>query len=142
MSLTSSLRRAVAAAALGAALLTATTGVAGAATISDSVVVKPGAKIPIDFPGYKEPANGKLPANFRIVERTVDLRHGERAKVRLTVPEGFRLVTFGLSELSGLSARVTDSEYVGPRAVTLQARAHTEGNDSTRFTVYALAKRA
>lgn len=141
MSLTSSLRRAVAA-ALGAALLTATTGVAGAATISDSVVVKPGAKIPIDFPGYKEPANGKLPANFRIVQRTVDLRHGERAKVRLTVPEGFRLVTFGLSERSGLSARVTDIEYVGKRAVTLQARAHTEGNDSTRFTVYALAKRA
>jgi hypothetical protein len=142
MSLTSPLRRAVAATALGAALLTATTGIAGAATISNPVVVMPGAKIPIDFPGYREPANDRLPANFRIVERKVDLQHGERANVRLTVPEGFRLVTIGLSDQAGVGARVTDIEYVGKRAVTLQMHAHTAGTDSTRFTVYALAKRA
>ena len=141
MSLPSSLRRPVAAAALGAALLTASAGVAGAATISDPVVVKPGAKIPIDFAGYKEPANDRLPANFRIVERKVELQQGERAKVRLTAPDGFRLVTLGMSEGVRVGAVVNDVNYSGKRAVTLKVRA-SKGDDNPRFTVYALAKRA
>ena len=33
----------------------------------------------------------------------------------MTVPEGFRLVTLGLPERSGVGARVTDIEYVGKR---------------------------
>jgi hypothetical protein len=124
--------------------LTASAGVAGAATISDPVTVKPGAKIPIDFAGYKEPANDRLPANYRIVERKVELQHGERAKVRLTAPDGFRLVTLGVSQ-SALDARVragvNDVHYSGKRAVTMKVRA-SKGNDSPSFTVYALAKRA
>jgi hypothetical protein len=142
MSLTSSLRRPVAAAALGAAFLTASAGVASAATISDPVVVKPGAKIPIDFAGYKEPANDLLPANYRIVKRTVKLEHGEKANARLTAPEGFRLVTLGTSERAQIGAVVNDVHYPGKRSVTLKVFAHTKGDDSTQFTVYALAKRA
>ena len=141
MSLTS-LRRPLAAAALGAAFLTASAGVASAATISDPVVVKPGAKIPIDFAGYKEPASDLLPANYRIVKRTVELQHGEKANVRLTAPEGFRLVTLGTSDHAQIGGVVNDVDYPGKRAVTLKVWAHTEGHDSTRFTVYALAKRA
>ena len=126
MSLPSSLRRPAAAAALGAALLTASAGVASAATISDPVVVKPGAKIPIDFAGYREPANDKLPANYRIVKRKVELQHGEKAKVRLTAPDGFRVVTLGTSERARIGAVVNDVHYPGKRAVTLKVFAHTK----------------
>ena len=63
MTLTTRLRRSVSLAAITAVAGTAAlAGTASAATFEKAPVLQPGATIPVDFPGYKEPANNKLKA--------------------------------------------------------------------------------
>src|SRR5512133_2077083 len=102
MSLSASVSRPAAAVALGAALLTtAFSGVAGAATISKQAVLGPGAKIPIDFAGFSEPSNNRLPSGYVIVKRTVTMGEGEihldgrPITTKLTAPKGYTLLTLG-----------------------------------------------
>lgn len=71
------MNRTLTAIALGATLAATSAGVASAATISAPVVLKPGAEIPVDFAGYEEPVDGKLPAGYRIVKRKVVMQEGE-----------------------------------------------------------------
>jgi len=63
MPLNSAIRKHAARAALTAAVASAAlTGAAAAATIGSPDVLAPGAKIPINFAGFKEPADNRLPA--------------------------------------------------------------------------------
>jgi hypothetical protein len=148
MSLSSSLRRPVAAAALGAALVSASfAGAAGAATISDQSVIHAGSKIPVDFAGYGEPSNNRVPSGYVIVKRTASMGEGEihldgrPITARLTAPKGYTLVAVGSK--GRLDWRAAPSHYLGKRAVTLTLTAPSEdpGKQTATSTFYGLAKR-
>ncbi len=132
---------AVAATVAGAAL----GGVASAATVGPPEVLRPGASIPIDFGGYREPADNKLPANHRIVRVQVDVARGERASTVLTAPKGFRAVTIGFGEGGQIGGAASDAQYPGKRSVRVQLfvnRNLVAKGESGHGTVYLLARRA
>ena len=146
MSLTTPLRRYATLAALIATAATAgLTGVAAGATIGTPDVLMPGAKIPIDFAGYKEPADDRLPANHRIVRVHVEVARGERPTTVLTAPKGFRAVTIGMGAGGQVGSVVTDTHYPGKRSVRVKlfVNPNTVAKGQTgRGTVYLLARRA
>jgi hypothetical protein len=148
MSRTASVRRPLAVAALGAALVSASfAGVAGAAKTSDPSTLRPGATIPVDFAGYSEPSNDKLPSGYVIVKRTVTMQEGEihldgrPITVRLTAPKGYQLVAVG--DKGKIRWAASPLRYGGKRAVTLRLTAdgHDAGKSTETGTFYALAKR-
>ena len=70
MTLSSRIRKIVSLTALSAvAGSAALAGTASAATIGAPEVSGPGARIPINFAAFKEPANNQLPKNYRIVQQ-------------------------------------------------------------------------
>jgi hypothetical protein len=148
MPLSPSVRRPAAAAALGAALLTtAFAGVAGAATISKQATLKPGATIPVDFAGFKEPANNKLPSGYVILKRTATMHPGEvhvfngkPITAKITAPTGYTLLT--VKEKGRVDWRAP-SGFIGKRSmtVTLTSESVDPGKDTASGTYYVLAKR-
>ena len=145
MTLSSHIRRRAARVGLTAVVAAATlTGAAAAATIGTPDVLTPGAKIPIDFAGFKEPANDRLPANHRIVRVRVEVARGERASTVLTSPKGFRAVTIGLGGGHQVGAVVDDSNYPGKRSVRVKLfvnPAKVATGETGRGTLYLLARR-
>ena len=144
MQLTTTLRRGAALAALAAVTgAAALAGPASAATVEKGPVLAPGATIPVDFPGYREPASNRLKGGYRIVEVRAALARDERATTTITAPKGFRLVTLAFDHASQLGAR-TENVYVGKRSVRLTLfadRNHVAAGETGRATIYALARR-
>jgi hypothetical protein len=144
MHLTSTLRRGAALVALTAvAGSTALAGTASAATVEKGAVLAPGATIPVDFPGYREPANNKLKGGYRIVVVRAALARDEKATTTITAPKGFRLVTLAFGHDSQLGAR-SENVYVGKRSVKLTLfadRNHVAPGETGHATIYALARR-
>ena len=146
MTVIPSLRKSAALAAVTAvAGSAALSGSASAATIDRPVVLGPSERIPIDFAGYKEPADGKLPKNHRIVRVRVELERGERASTVLTAPNGFRAVTIGMGDGHQIGGVVKDVDYPGKRSVRVRLfvnnRAVDQG-ETAQGTLYLLARRA
>ncbi len=146
MTLPFSLRRIAALAALIAALGSAAlAGGASAASISTPEVIRPGAKIPIDFPGYREPADDRLPAGYRIVRRTARLVRGEQMIAVMSAPRRFRIVTFGTAEGGEVGFAATDRDYPGQRTTRVRLFAVDrllEPGETGTATIYLLARRA
>jgi hypothetical protein len=129
-------------AVLGAGALA---GTASAATIGQPTVHGPSERIPINFAGFKEPGDRKLPKNFRMVKVKVDIARGERASVVLTAPKGFRAVTIGMGDGHQIGGVVNDVDYPGKRSVRVKLWANSnlvERGETGHGTVYLLAKRA
>ena len=145
MTLTTRLRRSVSLAAITAVAGTAAlAGGASAATIEKAPVLQPGATIPVDFPGYKEPANNKLKANYRIVVVRAEVARGERPQTIITAPKGFNLVTFAFSDDARRLGGRAETDYVGKRSVRLTLfvnRNEVAVGQSAHGTIYALARR-
>jgi hypothetical protein len=139
-------RRVASLAALAAAAGSgALAGGASAASISTPVVLGPGERIPIDFPGYREPSDNRLPNGLRIVRRTAKLTRGEQMTVVMTAPQGFRIVTFGVSGRSEVGFRALDTRYPGRRSTRVQIRAadrRLEPGETGSGRIYLLARRA
>jgi hypothetical protein len=146
MSLTTPLRKYAALVALTATAASAgLTGVAAGATVGTPDVLMPGAKIPIDFAGFKEPSNDRLPANHRIVRVRVEVARGERASTVLTAPKGFRAVTIGMGDGHQVGSVVTDTHYSGKRSVRVKLFVNPNKvakGKTGRGTLYLLARRA
>ena len=146
MTFLSSIRKSVSLAVLTAvAGSVALSGSAAAASIDRPVVLGPGARIPIDFGGYKEPADRTLPKNHRIVRVHVELEHGERASTVLTAPAGFRAVTIGLGDGHQIGGVVKDVDYPGKRSVRVKLFTNNsvvKQGQSGQGTLYILARRA
>jgi hypothetical protein len=144
MHLTTTVRRAVAAVALAAvAGAGALAGTASAATFEKSAVLAPGATIPVDFPGYREPADNRLKGGYRIVVVNAAVARDEHATTTITAPKGFRLVTLAFDHESQLGAR-TENVYVGRRSVRLTLfadRNRVAPGQVGHATIYALARR-
>ena len=118
-------------------------GVASAATVGKPVVMGPGERIPINFAGFKEPADNHLPKNYRIVKEHVEIAKGKRASTVLTAPEGFRIVTIGMGDGHQVGGVVDDVHYPGKRSVRVKFWAATPGHGGVaRGTLYLLARRA
>src|SRR3954447_16836014 len=129
--------------ALAAVTALAVGGAASAATVDKPIVMGPGEHIPIDFAGFKEPADKHLPKNHRIVRVHVEIAKGKRASVVLTAPEGFRAVTIGMGDGHQVGAVVGDVDYPGKRSVRVKLWAATPGHGGiARGTLYLLARRA
>jgi hypothetical protein len=145
MSLTSRLRRTVSVAAITAVAGTAAlAGTASAATIQKAPVLQPGATIPVDFPGYKEPANNKLKPNYRILVVQAVVARGERPSTIITAPKGFKLVALGFSDDARRLGGRADNHYVGKRSVRLTLAVNPNEvavGQSAHGTIYALARR-
>jgi hypothetical protein len=146
MTLSSRIRKTVSLAAVTAlAGSAALSGAASAATIDQPVILGPGQRIPIDFAGYKEPADKKLPRNYRIVRVHVELARGERTSTILTAPEGFRIVTIGVGAGHQVGGVVNDVDYPGKRSVRVKLYANTSAvakGETAKGTLYLLARRA
>jgi len=146
MTLSSRIRRTASLAALSAVVGSAAlAGGAQAATIGQPTVHGPGERIPINFAGYKEPANKRLPKNFRMVKVRVEVARGEKASTTLTAPKGFRIVTIGLGDGHQIGAVVNDRDYPGKRSVSVNLWANSnlvEKGETGTGTVYLLARRA
>ncbi len=144
MHLTTTIRRGAALVALTAvAGSAALAGSASAATFEKGAVLAPGATIPVDFPGYREPANNKLKGGYRIVVVRAALARDEHATTTITAPKGFKLVTLAFDHASQLGAR-TENVYVGKRSVRLTLfadRNHVAAGQTGHATIYALARR-
>jgi hypothetical protein len=143
MQITTSLRRTAALAGLTAVAAAAPAAVSSAATYDNARVIKPGATLPLDFAGYREPANNKLAANHRIVAVDATIGRDEKASRIVTVPKGFRIITLGIagSEIGGR----TENDYVGRRSVRLTLfvdRNEVAAGQSADGTIYVLARRA
>jgi hypothetical protein len=143
MQLTTSLRRAGALVALAAvAGSTALAGAASAATFERAAVIKPGATIPVDFPGYREPVGNKLKGGYRIVVVRAAVARDEKATTTITAPKGFKLVTLAFDDASQLGGR-TENAYVGKRSVRLTLfanRNRVAAGGTGHATIYALAR--
>jgi hypothetical protein len=91
MTLSTRIRRGASLVALTAvAGSAALAGSASAATIGAPEVSGPGSAIPINFAAFKEPANNKLPKNYRIVRKHVEIARGEKASTVMTAPPASR----------------------------------------------------
>jgi hypothetical protein len=146
MTLSTTFRRTVSLVALSAvAGSAALAGSASAATIGAPEVQGPGARIPINFAAFKEPANNLLPKNYRIVRKHVELARGEKASTVMTAPAGFKIVTVGLGNGNRVGGAVDDVHYSGKRSVRVRLftnnRAVAKGQTGTG-TLYILARRA
>jgi hypothetical protein len=145
MPLSTSVRRSAALAALTAvAGSAALAGSASAATVVKEPVLAPGATIPVDFPGYKEPASNRLKANYRIVAVRATLGRDEKVQTIVSAPKGFELVTLGIPEGANVGLRA-ENDYVGKRSVRLTLfvnRAQVAPGEQVSATIYALARRA
>jgi hypothetical protein len=118
-------------------------GGASAATFEKGAVIAPGATIPVDFPGYREPANHRLKGGYRIVVVRAALARDEQATTTITAPKGFKLVTLAFDHASRLGAR-TENVYVGKRSVRLTLfadRNHVAAGQTGRATIYPPARR-
>jgi hypothetical protein len=120
-------------------------GSASAATIGAPEVQGPGARIPINFAAFKEPANNLLPKNYRIVRKHVELARGEKASTIMTAPQGFKIVTIGLGEGARIGGAVDDVHYSGKRSVRVRLftnNAAVAKGRTGKGTLYILARRA
>jgi hypothetical protein len=146
MTLSTTFRRTVSLVALSAvAGSAALAGSASAATIGAPEVQGPGARIPINFAAFKEPANNLLPKNYRIVRKHVELARGEKASTVMTAPAGFKIVTIGLGEGNQVGAAVDDVHYSGKRFVRVRLftnNAAVAKGRTGQGTLYILARRA
>jgi len=146
MSLPSTVRRTVSLVALTAvAGSAALAGSASAASVEKAPVLAPGATIPVDFPGYREPASKKLQANYRIVVVKAEVARGEQPQTIITAPQGFKLVTFAFSDDARRLGGRAENDYVGKRSVRLTLfvnRNEVAVGQSAHGTIYALARRA
>jgi hypothetical protein len=136
------------------ASLTALTAVAGsaalagpaaAATIGPAEVAGPGARIPINFAAFKEPANKVLPKNHRIVRKHIELARGEKASTVMTAPAGFEIVTIGFSDSHEVLGAVGDVNYPGKRSVRVKLFTNNSAvkqGETGQGTLYILARRA
>jgi hypothetical protein len=122
----------------------AVTGAASAATFGEPVVAGPGAGIPIDFAAFKEPADNRLPANYRIVKVHAEVARGEVASTVLTAPQGFKIVTIGIGDGHKIGASVKDTHYWGKRSVRVKVftnNAAVRQGETANGTLYILARR-
>jgi hypothetical protein len=146
MTLSSRLRKTVSLAALTAiAGSAALGGAASAATIDQPVILGPGQRIPINFAGYREPADKKLPQNYRLVRVHVELARSEHASTVLTAPKGFRIVTIGVGDGHQVGGVVDDVHYPGKRSVRVKLYANKSSvaqGQTADGTLYLLARRA
>ena len=145
MSLPSTVRRTVSLVALTAvAGSAALAGSASAASVEKAPVLAPGATIPVDFPGYREPASKKLQANYRIVVVKAEVGRNEKLTTIVSAPKGFKLVTFAIDDGGQIGAR-SDNQYVGKRSARLTLfvnRNLVAAGQVGHGTIYALARRA
>jgi len=146
MTLSTRIRRSVSLVAVGAvAGSAALAGSASAATIGAPEVSGPGSAIPINFAAFKEPANNKLPKNYRIVRKHVELSRGEKASTVMTAPQGFKIVTIGFGESHQVGGVVDDTHYSGKRSVRVKLFANNsvvKQGQTGKGTLYILARRA
>ena len=146
MTISSRIRRIVSLTALTAvAGSAALAGSASAATIGTPTVSGPGARIPIDFAAFKEPANKQLPKNYRIVQRHIELARGEKASTVMTAPKGFEIVTIGMGDGHQIGGVVDDVHYSGKRSVRVRLFTNNsvvKAGQTGKGTLYILAKRA
>jgi hypothetical protein len=146
MTLSTRIRRSVSLVAVGAvAGSAALAGSASAATIGAPEVSGPGSAIPINFAAFKEPANNKLPKNYRIVRKHVELSRGEKASTVMTAPQGFKIVTIGFGESHQVGGVVDDTHYSGKRSVRVKLFTNNsvvKQGETGKGTLYVLAKRA
>src|SRR3954453_10235298 len=106
MQLTTTPRRGAALAALAAITGSAAlAGTASAATFEKGPVLAPGATIPVDFPGYREPGDKKLKGGSGIVEVRAPLARDERSTMTIMAPKCFKFVTLAFDLASQLGAR-------------------------------------
>jgi hypothetical protein len=134
--------------------LTALTAVAGSAALAGSVsaatigapeVAGPGARVPINFAAFKEPANNLLPKNYRIVRKHIELARGEKASTVMTAPAGFRIVTIGFGDGHKVGGVVDDVNYAGKRSVRVKLFTNNSAvakGQTAQGTLYILARRA
>ena len=118
---------------------------ASAATIGQPEVLAPGARIPINFAAFKEPANNLLPKNYRIVRKHIELARGEKASTVMTAPAGFKIVTVGMGNARQVGGVVDDVDYPGKRSVRVRlfgARSGIAPGQTGKGTLYILARRA
>ena len=128
-------------AAIGSAAIA---GGASAASISTPETIRPGAAIPLDFPGYDEPASNRLPGGFRIVKRTARLLRGERSTVVMSAPRDFRIVTFAVGERSAVGFAALDPAYPGERTTRIRLYAvnsRLAPGETGAGAIYLLARR-
>jgi hypothetical protein len=142
MNLSKILSLAAVSAVAGSAALT---GIASAASFGDPVVSGPGERIPINFAAFKEPADKKLPKNYRIVRVHAEIAGGEVASTVLTAPKGFRIITIGIGDSNRIGASVKDVHYSGKRSVRVKVYtnpAEVQKGETAKGTLYILARRA
>jgi len=146
MRLSLPLRRTAALAAIVASVGSAgLAGSASAASISTPTVLRPGASSPINFAGYKEPSNNKLPKDFPIVRREAKLVRGEQQTIVMSAPQGFRIVGLGLSEKSQVGFVALNRDYPGRRSTRVQmysVNSRLAPGETGTGTIYLLARRA
>ena len=146
MTFSNKIRRSVSLVALTAvAGSAALAGSASAATVGAPEVAGPGSAIPINFAAFKEPANNKLPKNYRIVRKHVELTRGEKASTVMTAPQGFKIVTIGLGDGHQVGGVVNDVKYSGKRSVRVKLFTNNsvvKQGQTGKGTLYILAKRA
>jgi hypothetical protein len=146
MTLSTRIRRSASLVAIAAvAGSAALAGSASAATIGAPEVSGPGSAIPINFAAFKEPANNKLPKNYRIVRKHVELARGEKASTIMTAPKGFKIVTVGMGDGHQVGGAVDDLKYAGKRSVRVRLftnNAVVKQGQTGKGTLYILARRA
>ncbi len=146
MSFTTTIRRTVSLAALTAVAAGAAFGAsASAATTGTPEVLGPGQNLPIDVPGYREPADNKIKANYRLVRVPVAVTRGENASVVMTAPKGFRAVTIAFGDAHQVGGAVSDANYSGKRSVRVKLFVNkrvVKKGESGHGTVYLWTKRA
>jgi hypothetical protein len=146
MTLSTTFRKTLSLAALtavaGSAALSAT---ASAATIGQAEVLGPGTRVPINFAAFKEPADRRLPKNFRIVRKHIELARGEKASTVMTAPAGFKIVTIGMGDGHRIGGVVDDVKYPGKRSVRVRLFTNNSvvaAGETGKGTLYVLARRA
>jgi hypothetical protein len=119
-------------------------GGASAATIGAPEVLTPGANLPINFAAFKEPADNKLPANYRIVRESVQVARGEKASTVISAPKGFKIVTIGFGDGHQVGGAVNDVHYASKRSVRVRLfvdRNVVKPGQTGKGTLYLLARR-
>jgi len=138
-----SIRKAI---AITIATVLAVGATASAATVGAPQVIMPGAKLPVNFPGYKEPANNKIPANHRVLRYDVEVTRGERATTVLVAPKGFVVRSFAADEAGEVfAAKAGSKKVVGKRSVRVTLSVNTDkvdAGETGRGAFYLLARRA
>ena len=146
MNLSTTIRRTASLAAVTAVAGTgALAGTASAATIGQPEVLGPGTTLPINFAAFKEPANNKLPKNYRIVREHVELARGEQPTIVMTAPKGFKILTIGFGDGQQVGGVVRDSGYGGKRSVRVKLFVNPNKvakGQIGKGTLYLLAHRA